>query len=219
MTFGSERGAAAHDIRQRTRLSCALHGIFLLQRPLSYSLRPRMRAQARPGSATTGYQPPGTRPTCSEPSTSQLAPFPWRFWDSSISRSRDSTPGASVVFVAKSMTAIAARVLAQVEIPESNSMIGAFWRSLRHQWLYLHDLDSLATVRRLVDFYIAEHNAVIPHAAFDGQTPDEIYFDRPSVASELSARRTAARSARLDLNRSRSCEVCRPPPTNRPTAP
>ncbi len=43
------------------------------------------------------------------------------------------------------------RVLAQVEIPESNSMIEAFWRSIRHQWLYLHDLDSLATVRRLAD--------------------------------------------------------------------
>ncbi|MCH9684533.1 MAG: DDE-type integrase/transposase/recombinase [Deltaproteobacteria bacterium] len=26
------------------------------------------------------------------------------------------------------------RVLAQVEIPESNSMIEAFWKSLRHQW-------------------------------------------------------------------------------------
>lgn len=88
------------------------------------------------------------------------------------------------------------RVLAQVEIPESNSMLEAFWRSLRHQWLYLHELDSLATVRRLVDFYVAEHNAVIPHAAFAGHTPDEVYFDRPSVASELPGRCTAARSSR-----------------------
>jgi hypothetical protein len=30
------------------------------------------------------------------------------------------------------------RVLAQVEVSFSNSMIEAFWRSLRHQWLYLH---------------------------------------------------------------------------------
>ena len=34
------------------------------------------------------------------------------------------------------------RVLAQVEVSFSNSMIEAFWRSLRHQWLYLHSLES-----------------------------------------------------------------------------
>ena len=37
------------------------------------------------------------------------------------------------------------RVLAQVEVSFSNSMIEAFWRSLRHAWLYLHTLDNLAT--------------------------------------------------------------------------
>ncbi|MCH9686729.1 MAG: integrase core domain-containing protein, partial [Deltaproteobacteria bacterium] len=94
-----------------------------------------------------------------------------------------------------------------------------FWRSLRHQWLYLHELDSLATARRLVDFYVAQHNAVTPHAAFDGQTPDEVYFGRPSVASELPVRRTGARSDRLDINRPQSCEVCRPPPPDHSTAP
>lgn len=112
------------------------------------------------------------------------------------------------------------RVLAQVDVPESNSMLEAFWRSLRHQWLYLHELDSLATVRKLVDFYVVEHNSVIPHAAFDGQTPDEIYFGRPSIAPELPAHRRAARSARLELNRSRSCESCSSSPSDqRPSDP
>jgi putative transposase len=44
------------------------------------------------------------------------------------------------------------RVLAQVEITFSNSMIEAFWRSLKHSWLYLHTLDSLAALRRLIEF-------------------------------------------------------------------
>jgi putative transposase len=39
------------------------------------------------------------------------------------------------------------RVLAQVEVTFSNSMIEAFWRSLKHSWLYLHTLDSLAALR------------------------------------------------------------------------
>jgi putative transposase len=36
------------------------------------------------------------------------------------------------------------RVLAQVEITFSNSMIEAFWRSPKHSWLYLHSLNSFA---------------------------------------------------------------------------
>src|SRR4029450_11207871 len=68
------------------------------------------------------------------------------------------------------------RVLAFTELKFSNSMIEAWWRSLKHQWLYLHSLDSLTTVRRLVEFYVQEHNRVLPHSAFRGQTPDEMYF-------------------------------------------
>ena len=41
------------------------------------------------------------------------------------------------------------RVLAQVEVSFSNSMIEAFWRSLRHAWLYLHTLDTTAPHRLL----------------------------------------------------------------------
>jgi len=42
------------------------------------------------------------------------------------------------------------------------------WRTLHTSYfIYL---------RRLTKFYVDEHNRVLPHAAFDGQTPDEMYF-------------------------------------------
>ena len=63
------------------------------------------------------------------------------------------------------------RVLAQTEIRFSNSMIEAWWRSLKHQWLFLHPLDSMAKVGSLVAFYVAEHNSRLPHSAFRGLTP------------------------------------------------
>jgi hypothetical protein len=50
-------------------------------------------------------------------------------------------------------TGVLRRVLAFTELQFSNSMIEAWWRSLKHQWLFLHSLDSLGTVRRLVAFY------------------------------------------------------------------
>jgi len=101
------------------------------------------------------------------------------------------------------------RVLAQVDVSYSNSIIEAWWRSLRHQWLYLNSLDTLVTVRRLVGWYVRQHNEVLPHAAFDGQTPDEIYFGRgDDVAETLAGKRKEARQRRLERNRQAVCSRC-----------
>ena len=101
------------------------------------------------------------------------------------------------------------RVLAQVDVAFSNSMIEAFWRSLKHQWLYLNSLDSLARLRTLVEFYVEEHNTRMPHAAFHGQTPDEMYFGTAAnLPAELTAAREQARTARLASNRAMSCDRC-----------
>jgi hypothetical protein len=77
------------------------------------------------------------------------------------------------------------RLLALTEPKFSNSTIEAWWRSLKHQWLFLHSLDSVATVHRLVAFYVDAHNRVLPHSAFRGQTPDEM-----SSAPGTRSRRT-----------------------------
>ena len=101
------------------------------------------------------------------------------------------------------------RVLAQVEVTFSNSMIEAFWRSLKHSWLYLHSLDSLAALRRLIEFYVHQHNAVMPHAAFQGQTPDEVFFGiGDDIASKLAEAHRMAREKRLTENRSAACRSC-----------
>jgi hypothetical protein len=101
------------------------------------------------------------------------------------------------------------RVIAQIDVSSSNSMIEAWWRSLKHRWLYLHQLDNAATVKRLVEFYVTEHNERIPHAAFDGQTPDEIYSGRGAhVPDELAVARREARKRRVELNRAVACTAC-----------
>lgn len=101
------------------------------------------------------------------------------------------------------------RVLAQVEIPCSNSMIESWWRQLKPQWLFLNSLDSVGSVRRLIEYYVDEHNSVLPHSAFRGQTPYEMYFgtgDR--ISEDLESRRKDARARRLAVNRARSCRAC-----------
>jgi len=101
------------------------------------------------------------------------------------------------------------RVRALVDVTFSNSKIEAWWRSLKHQWLYLNQLYTLADVRRLTEFYVHQHNSVMPHAAFEGQTPDEMYYGTGAhVVDELKARREEARRQRLDENRRAVCSVC-----------
>ena len=101
------------------------------------------------------------------------------------------------------------RVLAQIDIVESNSILEAWWRSLRHQWLYLNTLDTAAAVRRLVTFYVTEHNQVLPHSALNGRTPDEVYFGTgAAVPGRLAAAKQDACRRRLVANRAAQCSVC-----------
>jgi hypothetical protein len=56
---------------------------------------------------------------------------------------------------------------------------------------------------------VSEHNSKIPHSAFKGQTPDEMFFGTGAgVPDVLAARRRDAREARLAENRARRCGVC-----------
>ena len=106
-------------------------------------------------------------------------------------------------------TGVLRRVLAFTDLKFSNSMIEAWWRSLKHQWLFLHSLDNVTTVLRLVAFYVEQHNSVLPHSAFQGQTPDEMYFGTgDAVPKDLLSRAGAARRTRVEANRSALCEIC-----------
>jgi len=101
------------------------------------------------------------------------------------------------------------RVLALKDVTFSNSMIEAWWRTLKHHWLYLNTLDTAESVRRLTALYVEAHNTEIPHSAFWGQTPDEMYYDRgKDIPMQLQAAKTQARAARLATNRATSCGLC-----------
>jgi putative transposase len=49
----------------------------------------------------------------------------------------------------------------------SNSLIEAWWRSLKYGWLFLHHLQSFATLEKLIAWYVGQLKAVIPHSALE----------------------------------------------------
>ena len=105
---------------------------------------------------------------------------------------------------------IITRVLAQVEVTYSNSLIESWWRAIKHQWLFLHSLDTIETVRKLVTFYVEQHNAHVPHYAFKGQTPDEMFFGTGAdVPEQLRIATLDARKLRRESNLAVSCSNCK----------
>ena len=56
---------------------------------------------------------------------------------------------------------------------------------------------------------VDEYNAKLPHSAFRGQTPDEMYFGTgDEIPKQLQDARLAARKSRMEVNRAQSCRVC-----------
>ena len=101
------------------------------------------------------------------------------------------------------------RILAQTEIRYSNSLIESWWRVIKHQWLFLNTLDTAASVGKLVAFYVDQHNSHLPHSAFKGQTPDEMYYGTgDGIPKKLEEAKLQARELRLKSNRERNCHVC-----------
>ena len=67
----------------------------------------------------------------------------------------------------------------------------------------------MSTVEKLVRFYVQEHNTRLPHSAFHGQTPDEMYFKTgDKIPKQLDAARQGARQARVEANRAQTCSAC-----------
>lgn len=102
------------------------------------------------------------------------------------------------------------RVRAQVDVVHSNSMIESFWAQLKHRWLYLHDLDTVATLKKLIAAFVEDHNALIPRAALGGRTPDEVFLGlHQELPDQLAEARRVAGIDRVQVNRSlTSCGGC-----------
>ena len=57
-------------------------------------------------------------------------------------------------------------VIVLIDVTFSTSLVEAWWRTLEHQWLYLHKLDNVATVGMLLALFVTQHDQTMPHSAF-----------------------------------------------------
>ena len=64
-----------------------------------------------------------------------------------------------------------------------NVFVERLWRSVKYEEVYLHAYASVPEARAGISRYIGFYNAVRPHSALGGRTPDQLYFDQPFLAA------------------------------------
>ena len=81
------------------------------------------------------------------------------------------------------------RLLAKVDISSSNSMVEAFFRSLKNNYLYFQKTGGFAVLKKKIKFFINQHNHVIPHSAFKGAAPYEMFIESWGAEDEENLRK------------------------------
>jgi putative transposase len=67
------------------------------------------------------------------------------------------------------------RIIAKQTIHWSNSMVEAFFRSLKNNYLYARTSQTFTELNRRLSYYFKQHNEVIPHSSLGGAVPIEVY--------------------------------------------
>lgn len=103
------------------------------------------------------------------------------------------------------------RVIAQVDINYSNSMIEAFFKTMKHRYLYFQEVNSIDGLKKKLKFYIDEYNTIIPHSAHKGSTPFEAFNGQNlrKVNLDLAEAFKRRQFERIAENKSqKSCKNC-----------
>jgi putative transposase len=64
-----------------------------------------------------------------------------------------------------------------------NVFVERLWRSVKYEEVYLNAYASVPEARAGIGLYLGFCNAVRPHSALGGRTPDQVYFTQPLLAA------------------------------------
>ena len=64
-----------------------------------------------------------------------------------------------------------------------NVFVERIWRSVKYEEVYLHAYDSVSEARASIGRYLDFYNRRRPHSSLDRRTPDEAYFNQPSLSA------------------------------------
>ena len=100
--------------------------------------------------------------------------------------------------------------VARFEISFSNSIVEALFRQLKHNYLFNQKITSLKLLTKHSNFWFKEHNEVVPHTSFKGETPQERFKQSWSKEKEVRilVRHEEAIQLRIQHNQEIFCARC-----------
>lgn len=103
------------------------------------------------------------------------------------------------------------KVVAQFEISFSNSIVEALFRQLKNNYLYHKAITSHQSLNHHASFWFKQHNEVIPHTSFKGETPLERFTHTWDQEEEIRilVRQKDAVKLRIESNQKVFCELCK----------
>ena len=99
--------------------------------------------------------------------------------------------------------------IAQKDISQSNSMIEAFNKIFKHNYLRFHQPANRRELTRILDHIAHDYNHVRPHCALNGLTPAEAHGGAPVPESPYKTLLQEAKRKRIELNRKNACKGCK----------
>ena len=100
------------------------------------------------------------------------------------------------------------KIIAQIDVKFSNSMVESFNSLIKYRSLYLHDIpDHNALIRHMTEF-IPVYNNDRPHYAHKYLTPEESYFGMLPEKDKFKTELKIAHKKRIELNSKVSCPNC-----------
>jgi transposase InsO family protein len=102
------------------------------------------------------------------------------------------------------------KIIAQIDVRFSNSMIESVFHRLKNRHLYYQKLDSFDEVKEAVNSYLSEVNEEIPMEVLSGATPIEAFNEtwKPTEIEKMRVAHNQARKDRIETNRQVRCLPC-----------
>ena len=100
------------------------------------------------------------------------------------------------------------RIIAQKDIPSSNSKIEAVNKVIKHQFLFPLNLTTENEVIEAIPKCIDLYNDHRPQRSLNGYTPNEAYEGTPLDYSALTTGFKEQKELRIEENKKNSCKIC-----------
>jgi len=101
------------------------------------------------------------------------------------------------------------RVIAQLEISYSNSMIEAVNKKIKYEFLFTRSFESFEELEKFLGEAVNEYNNRY-HSALYGYTPSEVLNGSVPDKHKFSAQIAQARKERILKNKEQLCDLCNP---------